>query len=41
MQGDSLPRAIAVQELVTAWKLLWSWKRRGPVGAKAAETNFM
>jgi hypothetical protein len=23
MQGGSLPRASAVQELVTAWKLLW------------------
>jgi|HubBroStandDraft_1064217.scaffolds.fasta_scaffold228279_1 hypothetical protein len=28
MQGDSLPRARAIQELVTVWKLLWSWRRR-------------
>ena len=28
MQGDGLPRASAVQELVTAWKQLWEWKRR-------------
>jgi hypothetical protein len=41
MQGDGLPRASAVQELVTAWKVLWSWTRRRPVRAKAAETNFM
>jgi len=31
MDGDRLPRASAVQELVTAWKLLWKWRRRGPV----------
>jgi hypothetical protein len=31
MVGDRLPRAGAVQELVTAWKLLWKWRRRGPV----------
>jgi hypothetical protein len=30
MDGDRLPRASAVQELVTAWKLLWKWRRRGP-----------
>jgi hypothetical protein len=28
MQGDALPRASAIQELVTVWKLLWSWRRR-------------
>jgi hypothetical protein len=28
MQGESLPRASAIQELVTARKLLWSWRRR-------------
>jgi len=28
MEGDLLPRANAVQELVTAWKLLWSWRKR-------------
>jgi hypothetical protein len=28
MQADGLPRASsAVPELVTAWKLLWSWRR--------------
>jgi hypothetical protein len=28
MDGDGLPRASAIQELVTTWKLLWSWRRR-------------
>jgi hypothetical protein len=28
MEGDSLPRAAAVQELVTVWKQLWEWRRR-------------
>ncbi|MDQ2946425.1 MAG: hypothetical protein M3Y27_10865 [Acidobacteriota bacterium] len=28
MEGDVLPRASAVQELVTAWKLMRAWKRR-------------
>jgi hypothetical protein len=28
MQGEALPRASAIQELVTVWKLLWSWRRR-------------
>jgi hypothetical protein len=28
MEGDAVPRARAVQELVTVWKLLWSWRRR-------------
>ena len=32
MDVDLVPRASAVQELVTAWKLLWKWRRRGPVG---------
>lgn len=32
MGGDRLPRASAVRELVAAWKLLWGWRRRGPVG---------
>jgi len=32
MDGDRLPRASAVQELVAAWKLLWGRRRRGPVG---------
>jgi hypothetical protein len=32
MQADGLPRASAVQELVTVWKLLWSWRRRRPPG---------
>ena len=26
MDGERLPSARAVQELVTAWKLLWKWK---------------
>jgi hypothetical protein len=30
MDGDILPRAAALQELVTAWKLMRNWKRRGP-----------
>jgi hypothetical protein len=32
MDRDGLPRASAIQELVTAWKLLWSWRRRRPPG---------
>jgi len=28
MDGDQLPRASAVQEMVAAWKLLWTWRRR-------------
>jgi len=28
MDGDRIPQASAVQELVTAWKLLWRWRRR-------------
>jgi hypothetical protein len=28
MQGDSLPRGSAIQELVTVWKQLWGWRRR-------------
>ena len=28
MEGDQLPRASAVQELVTAWRVLWRWRRR-------------
>lgn len=30
MDGDVLPRASALQELVTAWKLMRKWKRRRP-----------
>jgi hypothetical protein len=30
MHGDLLPPAAAVQELVTAWKLMRQWKRRQP-----------
>jgi hypothetical protein len=30
MTGDVLPKAAALQELVTAWKLLRNWKRRRP-----------
>jgi hypothetical protein len=30
MEGDALPRAAALQELVTAWKILRNWKRRRP-----------
>jgi len=26
--GDRLPRASAVQELVAAWKVLWKWRKR-------------
>jgi hypothetical protein len=32
MEGDRLPRASAVQELVTAWRVLWKWRRRGRWG---------
>lgn len=31
MEGDPLPRASAVQELVATWKLLPKWRIRGPV----------
>ena len=27
MDGDRLPRASAVQELVATWKLMWKWRR--------------
>jgi hypothetical protein len=30
MPGDALPRAAAIQEMVTAWKLLRKWRKRGP-----------
>ena len=30
MDGERLPRAAAIQELVTAWKVLRAWKRRRP-----------
>jgi hypothetical protein len=30
MTGDLLPPAAAVQELVTAWKLMRQWKRKRP-----------
>lgn len=30
MDGDILPRAAALQELVTAWKMLRQWKRKRP-----------
>jgi hypothetical protein len=30
MEGDVLPRAAVLQELVAAWKLLRNWKRRRP-----------
>jgi hypothetical protein len=29
MDGDRVPGASAVQELVSAWKLLWQWRRKG------------
>jgi hypothetical protein len=32
MDGDRIPRATAVQELVTTWKLLWRWRRRRAPG---------
>jgi hypothetical protein len=31
MDGDLVPRASAVQELVTAWRVMWRWRRRGPM----------
>jgi hypothetical protein len=31
MDGDRLPRASAVQELVTAWRVLWKWRGLGPM----------
>ena len=30
MDGELLPRSTALQELVTAWKILRRWKRRRP-----------
>jgi len=30
MQGELLPRAEAVQELVVAWKVMRRWKKTGP-----------
>jgi hypothetical protein len=30
MEGDRLPRASAVQELVATWKVLQKWRIRGP-----------
>jgi hypothetical protein len=30
MAGDLLPRAAAVQEMVTAWKLMRDWRKKGP-----------
>lgn len=30
MDADVLPRAAAIQELVTAWKMMREWKRRRP-----------
>jgi hypothetical protein len=30
MQGELVPRAEAVQEMVAAWRVLRRWKRRGP-----------
>jgi hypothetical protein len=32
MEGDRLPSASSVQGLVTAWKLLWSWRKQRPPG---------
>jgi hypothetical protein len=31
MDGDQLPKAAAIQELVTAWKLTRAWRLRRPV----------
>jgi hypothetical protein len=28
MEGDKLPRASAIQQLVAAWYQLWKWRRR-------------
>ena len=28
MNGDGVPRASAIQELVTVWKQLWEWRRK-------------
>jgi hypothetical protein len=30
MDGERLPSSAAIQELVTAWKVLRQWKRRRP-----------
>jgi hypothetical protein len=30
MDGDRLPKASAVQEMVAVWKVLWGWRRKGP-----------
>ena len=29
MRGGRLPRPVAIQQLVQAWRTLWSWRRRG------------
>jgi hypothetical protein len=31
MDGENLPRAADIQELVTAWKLARAWRLRRPV----------
>src|SRR5690349_8001541 len=30
MQGELLPRAASIQEMVAAWKIMRRWKRRKP-----------
>jgi hypothetical protein len=37
MEGDRLPSASAVQGLMTAWKLMWKWMRRGPIRKRMIE----
>src|ERR1035438_7091215 len=32
MEGDRLPKASAVQEMVAVWKVLWGWRRKGALG---------
>jgi hypothetical protein len=31
MEGDRLPTASAIQELVAVWKVLWGWRKKGPL----------
>src|ERR1700691_2894151 len=31
MDGNRPPNARAVQEMVAVWKVLWGWRRKGPV----------
>ena len=34
LRGEVLPRAAAIQELITAWKVLWERKQNTPAGRR-------